>query len=163
MKMGTINLKNIFTEIISACSFEKKFDEATGIYCNGEKIFFVNVRLIQSEEETINQWKVVDTAEVALVSNNQLSERSRQILIEFDALDEDIPESLEVENIRELIAKKAAELFRIKNWNVNAVALCLNAEDVITDANNSAAQIVYEAERTYAEKIAELQELWELI
>ena len=133
MKMNTINLKNIFTEIISACSFEKKFDEATGIYCNGEKIFFVNVRLIQSEEETINQWKVVDTAEVALVSNNQLSERSRQILIEFDALDEDIPESLEVENIRELIAKKAVELFRIKNWNVNAVALCLNAEDVITE------------------------------
>ena len=133
MKMGTINLKNIFTEIISACSFKKKFDEATGIHCNGEKIFFVNVRLIQSEEETINQWKVVDTAEVSLVSNNQLSERSRQILIEFDALDEDIPESLEVENIRELIAKKAVELFRIKNWNVNAVALCLNTEDVITE------------------------------
>ena len=131
--MNIINLKNIFTKLISACSFKKKFDKATGIYCNGEKIFFVNVSLIQSKKELLNQWKVVDFAEISLISNNQLSERSRQILMEFDALDDDIPESIEVENIRELIAKKVAELFRIRNWNGNAIALCLNSEDVITE------------------------------
>ena len=129
MKMS-INLKNIFTKIISSWSLKRKFDKTVGIYFNGSKIFCVNLNLT-SAEDNLSKWKVVDTAELTLIINGQLSERSRSILMEFDALDDDIPdEETPREKLIELIAEKVSSLCTY--WQVNSVALCVDSDDVIT-------------------------------
>lgn len=125
-----INLKNIFTKIISFRSLKRKFDKTVGIYFDGSKIFLVNLNLTSAEDDSIPKWKVVDTAELATNVKGQLSDRSRKILIEFDALDSDIiDEETSESNVIELIANKMSS-FCAKNWNVNSAALCINNDDL---------------------------------
>jgi len=121
----------MLNKLISIFSFKKKFEEAVGVYFNGNKLFCIDLRLNSSEKEFINKWRVEDIKEFTV--DNQLSERSREILMEFDALDDDISDPVEIKNIPEFIAKKTADICIGKNWNKNAVALCLNVEDVVTD------------------------------
>ena len=125
-----INLKSIFTNLISSWSLKKKFDKTVGIYFNGSKIFCVNLNLTFSEGNS-PKWKVVDTAELTLIMKGQLSERSRAILMEFDALDDDIPdEKTSREKLIGLIVEKVSSI--CTNWKVNSVALCIDSEDIVS-------------------------------
>ena len=128
------NLKDILIKLISASNFKKKFEEVVGVYFDGEKIFCADLHLIQSDNELLNQWKVEDIVELVLI--NQLSERSKKILMEFNALDDDIPDQIEEGNLREVIAQKVARICKDKNWNPNAVAFCLKVEDIVIDFND---------------------------
>ena len=131
MKMN-INLKNIFTNVMP-WSLKKKFDKTVGVYCDGSKIFCVRLNRISAEDISTSRWKVVDTTELKLITKGQLSDRSRAILMEFDALDDDISdEEVSRENIIELIAEKVSSFCR-NNGQVNSVALCIDNDVVVTD------------------------------
>ena len=126
MKMNT-NLKNTFIEIISSWSLKRTFDKTIGIYFDGSKMFCVKLNLPFGSSD----WKIVDTVELTPIIKGQLSNRSRAILMEFDALDDDIiDDESSNEDILKLIAKKAASL--CNDWQVDSVALCIDTDRVIT-------------------------------
>ena len=127
--MVNMNLKAIFTKAISACNLKKTFDRVIGVYFDGTKIFCINLNL----DDKVEKWKVIHTAELTPFINTQLSERSRAILAEFDALDDDIPnEQRPEEDIRDLIAKKVASIC-INEWQIHSVALCINTDSLIVE------------------------------
>ena len=129
MKMN-INLKNIFTKIVSSWSLKKKFDKAVGIYFDGSRIFCVNLNLTCAEDNS-SRWKVIDTAELTLVMKDQLSDKSQAILMEFDTLDDDIhDEETPIEKLIEAIAAKVSSL--CTNWKINTVAFCIDSKDVVS-------------------------------
>ena len=136
--MTNMNLRVIFTKIFSECALKKIFNKVIGIYFDSEKLFCVHLSLEAAEDDSVECWRVIDTAEVMLFYvNRQLSDRSRQILMEFGALDEDLEdiaaESDHIENIRKLVANKIKAVCRDKNWQTKAVALCLNVGDVVVE------------------------------
>ena len=131
--MNLTNLKAIFTDILSACSLKKKFVKTAGIYFDGSKIFFVKLGLITTEDDSIPIWEIVDTAELTPFVKGQLSDRSRAILMEFDALDDDIlDEDSSEESILDLVVKKSAS-FCINAWQIDTVAFCLDTDKVVTE------------------------------
>ena len=124
-------MRAIFTKIISSMSLKRKFEKTVGIYFDGSKIFCVSLNLILGEDGLTAKWKILDTAELTLIVNGQLSDRSRAILMEFDALDNDISdEDTSEEKIIELISEKVASLCR-NNWQINSAALCIDNDKVI--------------------------------
>ena len=128
--MNLINLKATFTKMIPSWSLKRKFDKTIGIYFDGSKIFCMNLNLIPSEDNSTSKWKAVDAVESTLIMKGQLSERSRAILMEFDALDDDIPdEETSREKLIELIADKVSSL--CADWQINSVALCIDSDDVV--------------------------------
>ena len=129
--MNLTNLRAIFTKIISSVSLKRKFEKTVGIYFDGSKIFCVSLNLILGEDGLPAKWKIFDTAELTLIVNGQLSDRSRAILMEFDALDNDISDGdTSEEKIIELISEKVASLCR-NNWQINSAALCIDNDKVI--------------------------------
>ena len=126
------NLKSIFTKIISACTLKKTFDKAAGVYFDGEKIFCAKLTL---QDDDAEKWQVNDTAESKLFTNGQLSERSIEILKEFDAIDEDIIDSPSDEQMQEAFVKKAASICK-DNWQIDSVALCVDSDGIITEIGN---------------------------
>ena len=130
MKMN-INSKNIFTEMLSSWSLKRKFEKAVGIYFDGSKMFCVSLNLISDENGLPEKWKIVDTAELTPIIKGKLSDRSRAILMEFDALDDDIAdEDISEAEIIELIARKVASLCR-NNWQINLAALCIDTDNLV--------------------------------
>ncbi|MBR1396932.1 MAG: PilN domain-containing protein [Selenomonadaceae bacterium] len=146
------NLKNIWNKIISTCGLKKVFDNATGIYFDGATIFAVH--LIKSENATAEQWQLIDTVEVTLFGTPKrtLSEKTKQILMEFDALEEDDePDQSESQNyadvsaldsenksdeIKNLLAEKVANICLTHNWRTDTMALCLKTSDVVFDLDD---------------------------
>lgn len=129
--MNLTNLKAIFTKMISSWSLKRKFEKTVGIYFDGSKIFCVSLNLISDEDGQPAKWKVVDTAELTPIIKGRLSEKSRKILMEFDALDDDIAdEDISEEEIIELVAGKVASLCR-NNWQINSVALCIDTDNLV--------------------------------
>ena len=130
---NTMNLENILNKIVSLLAFKKIFNNVIGIHFDGEKLFCVNA------VSTQNQWQVKDTVIVPLIAGAvKLSERSRQILMEFDALDKDLETNLQIDKmssyeVNELIAEKVAFICTIHNWKTKNIAFCLNSSDVVTD------------------------------
>ena len=103
-----MNLKAILNKINSIDSFKKVFDRAIGVYFNDDKIFCVNVEFVDN-----STWKIIDTAEISIFENEELTEN--------------------LNDIEELIAKKVFDLRIDRNWTSKAVALCLNDDRVITE------------------------------
>ena len=134
--MSLTNLRVIFTKIISSLSLKRKFDKTVGIYFDGSKIFCVSLKLTSDENGQPVKWKIVETTELTLIVKGQLSEKSRAILMEFDALDDDIAdEDTSEENLIELIAKKVASLCT-NNWQINSAALCIDTDKVVVTVEN---------------------------
>lgn len=135
MKMN-INSKNIFTEILSSRYLKRKFEKVVGIYFDGSKIFCVSLNLTSDEDGLPAKWKIVDTAELAPLAKGQLSDRSRAILMEFDALDDDVAdEDISEAEIVELIAEKVTSLCR-NNWQINFAALCIDTDNLTVIVEN---------------------------
>ena len=129
--MNLTNLKAIFTKVSSSWSLKRKFDKTVGIYFDGSKVFCVSLNLISGEDGQPAKWKIVDTAEMTPIIKGQLSEKSRAILMQFDALDNDIvDENTSEEKLIELIAEKVASLCK-NNWQINSVALCIDTDNLI--------------------------------
>ena len=129
--MSLTNLKATFTKIISSLSLKRKFEKTVGIYFDGSKIFCVSLKLTSNEDGLSVKWKIVDTAELTPIVKGQLSEKSRLILMEFDALDDDIAEEdTSEEKLIEIIAEKVASLCT-NNWQINSVALCIDIDKVV--------------------------------
>ena len=129
--MNLTNLKAIFTKIISSLSLKKKFEKTVGIYFDGSKIFCVSLNLISDEDGLLTKWKIVDTAELTPIIKGQLSDKSRAILMEFDALDDDIAdEDISEAEIIELVAGKVSSLCK-NNWQINFAALCIDTDNLI--------------------------------
>ena len=144
--MKNLNLKSIWTKLLNRCALRKVFDDVIGVYCDGAKIFCIKVNLVSSTEKSIYQWQVTDMAELFLSkkSQNTLSDRSKQILMEFNAFEEstvvEADNELDSDNndakfvkIYEMVAEKVASICSLHKWETKNVALCLNHSDVITE------------------------------
>ncbi len=128
--MKITNLKDTFIKNLSKVGFRKKFTNTIGVYFDEDNIFCVNLKLTVSEDSHLEHWQIINAFEMPTFMSIQLVKTDSNSIKKFKFSEDNNPHS--AENIHEVIAEKVNSICKMKNWNVNTIALCLDSEYVVT-------------------------------